>query len=407
MKKIVLITVSQPSINPRLVKEANALQEAGYDVTVIYQFVINWANEKDIELLRHVTWKYKIVGGTPHKNKWYYQFTRFRYKIFKELSKRGYQKYLIAERAQARSFDELLGAARAVKASWYIAHNLGALAVAVKAATFSKGCACFDFEDYHRDETVHSDIHVKNRISFLEDKYVPCLSYISAASPLIAKKIEENFPSLTTPVITLLNCFPLRQQPEFVSKKQEDNTLQLFWFSQTLGKNRGLESLIDALAIMNDPAVFLTLAGNSRADLVEYIDQHARHIKRQVTIAGVIPPDKLPAFSAKFDVGLALEPGFSLNNNIALSNKIFTYLLAGNAVIFSETPMQKAFNDEFKTGLSFKPNDTNGLIECIKKYKDISFLEKQRRYNYELAANKLNWENESVKLLKQLQPGLA
>ena len=52
MKKIVLITTGQPSTNPRIVKEADALHAAGYDVTVLYSFFISWAFEKDKILLQ-------------------------------------------------------------------------------------------------------------------------------------------------------------------------------------------------------------------------------------------------------------------------------------------------------------------------------------------------------------------
>jgi len=47
LKKIVLITTGQPSCNPRVVKEADALSAAGHEVTVIYNYYIGWADEND------------------------------------------------------------------------------------------------------------------------------------------------------------------------------------------------------------------------------------------------------------------------------------------------------------------------------------------------------------------------
>ena len=52
-------------------------------------------------------------------------------------------------------------------------------------------------------------------------------------------------------------------------------------------------------------------------------------------------PDELTAFASQFDIGLALEPAFSRNNDIALSNKIFTYMQAGLAIIASNTTAQQ------------------------------------------------------------------
>ena len=67
-----LITTGQPSTNPRIVKEADALHAAGYDVTVLYCFFINWAYEKDKLLLSKVPWKYKMLGGSPLKKNGFY-----------------------------------------------------------------------------------------------------------------------------------------------------------------------------------------------------------------------------------------------------------------------------------------------------------------------------------------------
>lgn len=62
-KKIVLVTSGQPSLNPRLVKEADALVEAGYEVTVIYQYWNEWGTDLDKVLLPQKKWKTIRVGG--------------------------------------------------------------------------------------------------------------------------------------------------------------------------------------------------------------------------------------------------------------------------------------------------------------------------------------------------------
>lgn len=402
LKKIVLITTGQPSTNPRIVKEADALQAAGWEVTVLYCHFIDWATEADTDLLKNVDWNYKIQGGSPFQNKGLYLFTRMRFKLARLMNQYFGNRILIAKRAQARAYDELLHAAKKIKADWYIGHNLGTLSIAVKAAKYNNAKAGFDFEDYHRGENDLAPAHELKRIIYLENKYVPQLNYISAASPMIAQKIAGHFPQQGKNIITLLNCFPLSQQPPFREKEIEDKTLQLFWFSQTIGLNRGLEILIEALVQLNDPSVHLTLTGQCNKYFKQYLDFHTTGIKEQIHFEGIIPPDELPAFASKFDVGLALETGFSKNNNIALSNKIFTYLLAGNSVIISETSMQKAFNKEYLVGESFELGKLSQLKESLLKYKDAKVLESQRKYNYSLAQELFNWDKESKKLINRI-----
>ena len=400
-KKIVLITTGQPSVNPRLVKEADALHHAGFDVTVLYSFFISWADEKDTSLLKNVSWEYKLIGGSPTVNKYYYLFTRIRLKICIIINRWIGNHFLIAERSQARTYDELLNAAKKIKANWYIGHNLGALAVVVKAAAFHNANAGFDFEDYHRGEG--HDKNTLKRIIFLENKYVSSLCYFSTSSKLITAKTKNNFRKYYGEVITLLNSFPLTQQPIFQFKKESDKTLQLFWFSQTIGINRGLEILFKALNCLNDTTIHLTLAGRSNDDIIKYIKQHSGKMINNIHFAGIIQPEELPCFSSKFDVGLAMELSIPSNRDICLTNKVFTYLLAGNAIILSNTSMQSDFNDLYKVGEIFENENQIELEQKIQLYKNHKYLNKQKLHNYQLSITKLNWENESKKLLEILK----
>ena len=398
MIKIVLITVGQPSVNPRIVKEADALAGKGYEVTLLYSYVIKWASEKDVNIFEDVKWKYKEVGGSPTSNKLLFIFTKARVQFFYLLQKLfGIKLFNTAERTQARAYDELLHAAKNIKADWYIGHNLGALAIVVNAAKYNNAKAGFDFEDYHRGEG--HDKNTLKRIIFLENKYIPSLNYYSTSSHFITQNVKLNHPQFKRQVITLLNCFPLLQQPVFVEKVTTNHTLHLFWFSQTIGINRGLEILIMALKLLKNNNIQLTLAGNCSIDFLSYIKNNAGEIFCNIHFAGIIEPANLPAFASNFDVGMAIELSKPYNRDICLTNKIFTYLLAGNAIILSQTAMQNTFNNKFNVGQSFAENNAIELAEKINFYLSLDRLNEQKKHNYELAKSKLNWENESKKLL--------
>ena len=399
-KKVVLITTGQPSLNPRIVKEADALQKAGHEVTLLYCFFIGWAEELDKVLLQKVSWKYRMVGGSPGKKKRRYFFTRARNKIVRILNAYFGNQLLLAERTQARAYDELLREAKKIKADWYIGHNLGALPVVIKAADFHHAKAGFDFEDYHRGENSPNDKAVVNRIIYLENKYVPQLHYFSAASPMITAATKNNHPNFTGTAITILNCFPLTQQAPFKEKVTGDSTLQLFWFSQTIGLNRGLEVLISALKIINDPAIHLTLAGRCNEEMEQYIKRNAGTSINNIYLAGVIQPEELPAFAAQFDVGMAMELSVPENRNICLTNKIFTYLLAGLCIVASDTAAQQKFmQDNPGIGEIYRNDNAESLASKIKLfYNNPGLLASCKKNTLSLAANKLNWETESEKL---------
>ena len=377
------------------------MHKAGYDVTLLYCFWINWATGTDEKLLRNAGFRYKLVGGSPPKRIFGYIKTQLRFKMCRYLNKFIGNKYLIAERAQARCYDELLNAAKKIKADWYIGHNLGALAIAANAAKINNGRSGFDFEDYHRMENAEIFSWEEKRIEYLENKYVPSLNYVSCASEMIKDFFLLNFSTFSNPVIAINNCFSLQLKPNFV-EKSDPNALHLFWFSQTVGKNRGLEVVIDALNILNDMTIHLTLAGNCTDEMKTFLNTLTGDLKNNLHFVGIIPPDDLPTFSAKFDIGMATEINKPLNRDICLTNKIFTYLLAGNAVILSETRMQLAFNKMYFIGESYPVANAVKLAEKIQLYKDPDKLLAQRSHNFKLATSKLNWEQESSSLLKIL-----
>ena len=247
MKKIVLLSSGQPSVNPRLVKEANALITAGYDVSVIYSFWTHWAWEMDKKLFATVSWQPILAGGSPYQNKSLYFLTRLRFKIVSLIASNITLKFGIAEMAKGRAYVELFRKAKSIKASFYIAHNLAALPVAVKATNFHRAKCGFDAEDFHRQEVSDSTLDFNYRISsFLEDKYLTSCAYITTASPLIAKAYKKLYPQLDPVVID--NVF----EKKFLQDQVEriDDKLKLFWFSQTVGKNRGLENVIGALNLL-------------------------------------------------------------------------------------------------------------------------------------------------------------
>src|ERR1017187_4698563 len=79
MAKICLLTQGQPSTNPRLVKEADALVEAGHSVHVLCSHTVPWADETDRNVLDKRGWSCTYVGGEPGDA--LYWWTRLRHGI--------------------------------------------------------------------------------------------------------------------------------------------------------------------------------------------------------------------------------------------------------------------------------------------------------------------------------------
>ena len=406
MKKVVLISSGQPSVNPRLVKEANALSSVGYEVLVVYSFWTNWAWEMDQKLFASVSWKPILAGGSPYHNKLVYFLTRLRFKFVTLIANKLTLNFGVAEMAKGRASVELLQKAKSIKADFYIAHNLAALPVAVKAANYYKVKCGFDAEDFHRQEVSDSPFDFNYRISsFLEDKYLRHCNYITAASPLIAHAYKEVYSNLNPLVIN--NVFELKHIQK--STIRPDSQLKLFWFSQTIGKNRGLEDVIGALNILENDAIELHFLGNCNSVSINHFNSLVTYEKAQIFFHKPISSEEVFHFSSQFDIGLALEPGFCYNNKIALSNKLFSYLISGLTLIVSDTKAQKSFIEKNEgAGFVYQIGNAVELADKIDYlFQNRNILKDCKLKATQLAIDKYNWELESAKFLTIISNNLA
>ena len=62
MKRICIITPGNVSSNPRVVKEADALVEAGYEVRVVAGDMVPWVRERDATIFARARWRCDLVG---------------------------------------------------------------------------------------------------------------------------------------------------------------------------------------------------------------------------------------------------------------------------------------------------------------------------------------------------------
>lgn len=407
-KRILLISSGQPSLNPRLVKEADALVEYGYDVTVLYQYWNKWGTDFDKKLLPKKKWAAIRIGGDPVHQKSIYLFTKLQFKVGQYLFKMFGPNNVLGELAIGRCTNFLIDKAAKIHADLYIAHNLGALPAAVKAAKKFKAKCGFDAEDFHRQESSDNTNSITFKLAkFIEDRYLPKLDYFTASSPLIAYKYQEIYPELKPEVIH--NVFPKHSIKKANAKK---DGIQLFWFSQTIGKGRGIEDAIKALGILKKEHICIQLLGNIDEYHQNYFSNLAVNAglkEHQIKYISPVFSEEIFEIASNCDIGLALEQELPLNRDICLTNKIFTYLTAGIAVVASETSSQKKFILENPTvGKSFAIGDFNSLSKIINAYDmDRTMLTLTKENARILASEKYNWENEQEKFIQIVEKQLS
>lgn len=396
-KKIIILTTGQPSTNPRMVKEYISLTNAGYQVKVFYSFWHTWAGQADKTIFDSGELNKKdfvLIGGSPDGQNIYYVYTKILQKLNQyiyRLTKRN------KEGAFTRTTTALINAALNEQADLYIAHNAGALPAAVKGAKRYKSKAVFDAEDYHRGEYKNQQSEACELLMQIENKYLPQCCHITTASPLISDAYKNLYPELR--FSTINNVFSKKYLKQF--KPVNKNEISFFWFSQTIGPERGLETVVKALnASACRDIISLHLMGN----IAEGFDKILTTLADKVDIHfyNTVPPAQVFEIASKFDIGLSIEVANLSNRNVCLTNKIFTYLLAGNCILFSDTSAQEQFYNQYpQIGFVFEQENEAELISLIDKLcHHPNLIEEAKKASLNVASESLNWEYESKKYLQ-------
>ena len=95
------------------------------------------------------------------------------------------------------------------------------------------------------------------------------------------------------------------------------------------------------------------------------------------------------------DVGLALETGRTLSRQLCLTNKAFTYVLAGLAVAVTDTRGQRELADDLGEGaILYKPGDVAALSAGLRRWADDGAeLLRAKRACWEAARRRWHWEH--------------
>lgn len=403
--KVLLVSSGQPSLNPRLVKEADTLACNGYDVTVIYAYWNAWGTKLDIDLIAGKKWKAIRAGGDPVVNPFIYFLSRLLFKASYWLV-RLTNTTLLARLAISRSCLFLEYEAAKHQADIYIGHNLGALSAVVKAGKkYGKPCG-FDAEDFHRNEVIDDVNNLDARLkTIVEDKYIPQLQYLSVSSPLIGELYKKLYPAVKQ--LILLNTFPKINFKPFT--QTPGNALKLFWFSQTVGFNRGIEQITEVLQYLKEEKFELHLLGDADNNTREFFAGKLIGTNSTIHFYPPIPPDNLFSFAAKFDIGVASENNKPLNRDICLTNKIFTYLQVGLPVLASDTQAQTQFMQRYRVaGKIYQNNNLASLTDALVYYKNnIDALKNDRQHNYQLGQSVINWDTEAKKFLSLIEQTIS
>ena len=140
----------------------------------------------------------------------------------------------------------------------------------------------------------------------------------------------------------------------------------IHWFSQTLGHGRGLEDLFRASPFVRHQAE-IHLRGNPVPGFEGRLsDRVPEGWRDRVFIHRLVPNEELLSRIAEHDIGFAGEMKFCRSRDLTITNKILQYLLAGLAVVASDTAGQREVADRARAAVFLYPSgDASALAACL------------------------------------------
>ena len=161
-------------------------------------------------------------------------------------------------------------------------------------------------------------------------------------------------------------------------------------------RGRGIETCFKAIN-KNDKLFFIVLGGGE--DL-EYYKSLANKmgINKHVIFAGKIPQTELLNYTAGAFAGLSIIDNISINNEYALPNKLFEYVMSGVPVIASDLAQMKKIITEYRIGGVISESSEDELLQTLNRWKDDKAFYENLKDNCIKAAQELNWENEFSKI---------
>jgi glycosyltransferase involved in cell wall biosynthesis len=353
---------------PRPVKEAAALTRAGYDVEVWGVWFDDELAKRDRQIARREGIRFRPAVDIRKCQ----PIAGFAVRLRRRMAAEAYR------RTGAFS-PELLGygVRRTVRqairyeADLTIVHQEAGLWIGEQLLKLGRNVGV-DLEDWHSEDLLAEDRAARpvDELRRLECAVLKQSQYRLTTSHVLATALAKA--AQTSAPTAIYNTFPWADRSTLDGQaidRHGDRTPSFHWFSQTLGRGRGLEWLMRALALVEAPLQVHLRGNHSPATAAWLHELCPPRLRNSLHLHGTVPNAVLLSRISEHDVGLALEDPMIASRDLTVTNKVFQYLLSGLAVIASDTAGQReVFNSCPTAGVVVRYGDDAALAEAITRW---------------------------------------
>ncbi len=382
----------------RVLKEAQTLQSAGYQVTVHALHTPGVTQEREtlpcgvkiVRVARSPLWKWRKKhlaasnGQTQEKKP---------SGPIKKLSLKGQLLRIIA-----RSWTHLGLLYQLVRSKPDVVHghDVNTLPTAWLASVIARVPLVYDAHEISTDREGYASF--RKIVGWVEKKLMP-----RAAGTITTTDIRAKFFALAYKVprpLVLQNRPRLTQVPKNDKIRQQLGLTEgwpIAVYQGGLQQGRGLERIVDAAQQVE--GAYFVFIGGGRLEL-PLKEQTARlGLEDKVHFIDTVSLDELPHYTASADIGVQAIENTCLNHYSTDSNKLFEYMMAGLPIVATKPPEIRKVVHQFDFGITVPPADTDALAQAIQQLVDDSELRQRYGDNAAKGGLALNWEEQEGKLV--------
>jgi len=406
-RSIVILSGSHLCHNPRVLKEATALANAGFSVEVLGAWFDSALRARDRELVSQLPFTFTPVLDLTQNALASFgcraraklgQLT-FRFAGWQNQWQFGY------------AVSALQKAARERLADLYIAHSEAALIAATDLQRAGRRVGV-DMEDWFSEDLMplaRSGRPVRllrdlERGLLRSSLYSSCPS--QAMSDALAKEFECRAPTV------VYNAFAWSERSSLDGLQKDrggSRRPSLHWYSQTLGPGRGLEDLFAALPHVKHK-LEIHLRGKPGAGFEEWVQKQVTPDWRsRIIVHNLVPNHELLSRISEHDIGFAGEMTYCRSRDLTVTNKILHYLLGGLAIVASDTAGQREIADQAYGAVHVyavgRPDDLAAQLNRL--LDSVEILRETKMEALRAAESTFCWERIAPRLVQSVELALA
>lgn len=393
--------------NPRVLKEATALAQAGFEVEVLGAWFDPSMRVRDEGLLPRLPFKFTPVIDLTRNH-----VARFSCRGRIKLGQLAFCFVGWQNRWQfGYAVSPLRRIARERSADLYIAHSEVAL-VAAEDVLLAGRRVSVDMEDWFSEDLM-PEAKTRRPVRLLRSLEAATLRgavHSSCPSQAMSDALVKEFGCRAPAVIYNAFAWSERKTLDGMFKDRKDRRVpSLHWYSQTLGLGRGLEDLFAAL-----PHVKHELEIHLRGKpVVGFEDWLAKQVpaawRSRIILHGLVTNEELLSRIAEHDIGFAGEMKYCRSRNLTVTNKILQYLLGGLVVLASDTVGQREVVKQAPAAvITYASGDSFALARRLNELLgDPGRLATAKLASLRAAEQTFCWEKMAPRLVESVERALA